>query len=347
MAPSRKSFAAPLRSFVQSTVGGLVILTAVSWVIYGCAGDGFLSSFNLFTLSQTASETAVIGFAQLVVIVIGRLNLAVGAVGAAVVMTTGWLVGVAGVPPVIGCVLGLGLGTAAGAVMGWLELVTGLSSFIVTLAVASIYVGLVLILSGGNAISAMPPMITNIGSNQLVIPSLSLLLIPAVIILAGLWYLYHRSRWGWQMLAVGANQRAAELSGVSLRRIVIGSFALSGLLSAVAAIMEMTRVASALPSLGTSWLLLAFIVPILGGTSLAGGSVSLAGALVAAIFIESINSGLVSLNISAYWQEFAQAIVLLVAVLTDEARRRRAMRRPRSVESADGSAVREDAHHAV
>ena len=328
MAFSRVTLGAKGRLLGQSTVGGLLLLTAVSWAIYGIVGDGFLSSFNLFTLSQTASETAVIGMSQLAVIVIGRLNLAVGAVGAVVVMFTGWLIGIDGINPIVGIVLGLLLGTAGGALMGWLELITGLSSFIITLAMASIYAGIVLIQSGGAAISSMPQMVTDFGSNQLVLPSLSLLLIPAALIAVGLWYLYHRSSWGWQMLAVGANQRAAELSGVSVPRVVIASFAVSGLLAGVAGIMEMSRVASALPSLGASWLLLAFIVPILGGTSLSGGAVSLAGALVAAVFIESINSGLVSLSVSAYWQQFAQAFVLLVAVIVDQARRRRSLRRP-------------------
>lgn len=326
-APSGRAKLARLaRLSGQSTTGGLLLLTAISWLVYQSIGEGFLSSFNLFTLSQLASETAVIGLAQLVIIVIGRLNLAVGAVGAVVVMFTGWLIGVAGVNPVLGIVCGLLLGGAAAALIGWLELITGLSSFIVTLAMASIYVGAVLILSGGASISSLPQSITDFGSNQFVTPSLSLLVIPAALITALLWYMYHRSSLGWKMLAVGANQKAAELSGVSVPRIVIASFALSGLLSAAAAIMEMSRVAAALPSLGTGWLLAAFIVPILGGTALSGGRVSLLGALVAALFIESINSGLVSLSVDAYWQEFAQAIVLLVAVLSDQARRRRGLR---------------------
>ena len=332
----------------QSTTGGLLLLTAISWLVYQSIGEGFLSSFNLFTLSQLASETAVIGLAQLVVIVIGRLNLAVGAVGAVVVMFTGWLVGVAGMNPLLGIMVGLLLGAAAGALMGWLELVTGLSSFIVTLAMASIYVGAVLILSGGASISSLPQSITDFGSNQLFTPSLSLLVLPAAMIACLLWYLYHRSSLGWKMLAVGANQRAAELSGVSVPRIVIASFALSGLLSAAAAIMEMSRVAAALPSLGTGWLLAAFIVPILGGTALNGGHVSLLGALVAALFIESINSGLVSLSVDAYWQQFAQAIVLLVAVVADQARRRRSLRRTArpGVQADDATPLEERLGHA-
>lgn len=313
----------PLRN---SNVAGLLLLTMISWTVYQFLGEGFLSSFNLFTLSQLVAQTAVIGFAQLVVLVIGRLNLAVGAVGVSVVMFTGWLVGPLMVNPVLAVVAGLLLGALLGMAMGWLELRTGLNSFVVTLAVQSIYVGAVLVVSGGASVSALPDSVTKIGGAPLLTPGLSVLALPALVIAALLWYLYHRSSLGWKMLAVGANSRAAELGGVAVPRVVIMSFALSGLLSGVAGVMEMTRVSAALPSLGTDWLLSAFIVPILGGTMLTGGTVSIGGALVAALFLESINSGLVSLNVAAYWQQLAQALILLVAVIADQTGRSRRLR---------------------
>lgn len=310
-----------------SNAGVLLVLTALSWIVYQTLGDGFLSSYNLFTLSQLASETLLIGFSQLVVVVIGRLNLAVGGVGVAATMATGWLMAAAGFPPVVALPLGLAFGALLGAVLGLLELATGLGSFIVTLAMSSIYVGAVLILSGGAAISTLPASVSDFSNDPLFTPSLSWLAVPALFAAAALWWLYNRSVPGWRMLAVGANQRAAELSGVRVRGAVLGSFALSGLLAAGAGLMEMSRVAAALPSLGVGWLLSSLVVPILGGTALAGGSVSVAGALVAAVFIESIDSGLVSLNVPTYWQQFAEAVVLLVAVMADRALRRRPPRR--------------------
>jgi ribose transport system permease protein len=310
----------------QSNASGLVLLTAVSWFVYQAAGEGFLSSLNLFTLSQLAAQTAVIGFAQLVVIAIGRFNLAVGAIGLTVVMFTGWLAGTVGVHPLLAVLAGLVLGTVMGAFIGWVEIRTGLHSFIVTLAIQSVYIGIVLIVSNGVSVTTLPASITDFGSKWLFMPELSMLVFPALAIAVALWYLMRRSSFGWKMLAVGANQPAAELSGVRVSRVVIGSFALSGLLCGVAGVMEMARVAGALPSLGTDWLLPAFIVPILGGAFLTGGYVSISGAVMAAIFLESIAAGLVSLNVQAYWQQFAEAIVLLLAVVADQARRRRRQR---------------------
>jgi ribose transport system permease protein len=313
---------APLRRLGQSNTGGLVLLTAITWLVYSVIGQGFLSSFNLFTLSQLAAQTAVIGFAQLVVLVLGRMNLAVGAIGVGVVMLTGWLMGPKGVAPLPAIAIGLATGAAAGVLMGWLELKTKLNSFIVTLAMASIYTGLVLILSKGQSVSTIPEPIMQFGAGSLGTPYLSQLVIPAVVIAAALWFLYARTSLGWKLLAVGANETAARLSGVRAGRAVLIGFGLSGLLCGVAAVMEMARVSAALPSLGGTWLLPAFIVPVLGATALNGGSVSVWGAVLAAVFLESINSGLVSLNVAPYWQQLTQAVVLLVAVVADEARRR-------------------------
>ena len=180
-----------------------------------------------------------------------------------------------------------------------------------------------LIASGGAAISTIPPSLAAWSDETLFGPALSVVVVPALVITALLLVLFHRSTWGWKMLAVGANQRTAMLSGVGVTGVVGGGFALSGALAGVAALIETTRVAAALPSLGTGWSLSSLVVPILGGTALSGGAVSILGALVAALFLESINSGLVSLDVPAYWQQFAQSAVLLAAVIADQIRRRR------------------------
>ncbi|MDX6728665.1 MAG: ribose transport system permease protein, partial [Baekduia sp.] len=178
---SVRSLAAALGRRGQSNAGGLVLLTAITWLVYSSIGQGFLSSFNLFTLSQLAAQTAVIGFAQLVVLVIGRMNLAVGAVAVVVVMSTAWMTGIKGLDPVLGIIIGLALGAVLGALMGWLELKTKLNSFIVTLAMASVYTGLMLIVSKGNPVGTVPPSVTEVGANSLFTPYLSLLVIPALV----------------------------------------------------------------------------------------------------------------------------------------------------------------------
>jgi ribose transport system permease protein len=312
-----------LRRSFTTNAAWLLMLTVITWIVYGVVGQGFLSSFNIFTLSQIAAQYVVIGFAQLALIVLGRMNLAVGAVGVVSAMVAATVFGTLALSPVAGILAALVVGAVVGVIMGWLEQRTGLSSFIVTLASASILTGAVLIVSGGVSISTLPSSIVDFGARSLGTPYLSLQILPAILVTVVLWYLYQRTTFGYKSLAVGANEKAAALSGIRVNRIVIVGFAISGVLSGVAALMEVSRVAAALPTLGTDWLLTAFIVPVLGGNSLKGGNISIVGTVIAAVFLASINSGLVSLNVPSYWQQFALAIVLLVAVLLDSLRRRK------------------------
>jgi len=315
--------ASTARAASQTTAVGLAVLTALTWLVCAYFGEGFLSSFNLFTLSQITSQAIVLGFAQLVVLSVGRMNLAVGAIGVCVVMLTAWLTGVHHVQPVIGIALGLAVGGLAGVLMSWIELKTKLHSFIVTLAMGSIYTGIMLLLTRSEPIGTVPETLTEFGRSYLFSPSLSYLIIPAVLVVGGMLYLYLRSTLGWRMLAVGANETAARYSGIRVPLVVGAAFALSGGLCALAGMMEMSRVSAGLPSLGADWLLVSFIVPVLGGTALRGGSVAIMGAVFAALFLKSLSSGFVSLDVPIYWQSFAEAMVLLLAVVADEARRRR------------------------
>ncbi len=97
--------------------------------------------------------------------------------------------------------------------MAWLELSTGLNSFIVTLAMGSVYTGLMLILSKGVSVSVLPPAVTAFGSRSLLSPYLSFLVIPAVVLAGVLWYLYQRTSVGWKILAVGGNETAPASAG--------------------------------------------------------------------------------------------------------------------------------------
>lgn len=169
-----------MRRAFSTNAAWLLLLTIVTWIVYGFVGQGFFSSFNLFTLSQLAAQYAVIGFAQLVVIALGRMNLAVGAVGVVAAMLAGLVMGPAGLGTPLAIVTALVAGAVVGGTLGWLEQRTGLSSFIVTLAAASILTGAVLIISGGMSISAIPADLIAFGSSSPGTPYLSTHILPAV-----------------------------------------------------------------------------------------------------------------------------------------------------------------------
>jgi ribose transport system permease protein len=144
------------------------------------------------------------------------------------------------------------------------------------------------------------------------------------------WLIYNRTSFGWKSLAIGANERAARASGVNAGRVLLAAYALSGLLAALAAVMESSYELSVNASVGSDWLLPSFVAVVLGGVTLTGGDITIGGIALAAVFFDSLQSGLTILNVSSYWLNLAEGLVLLVAVIVDQLRRNRRGRVRRS-----------------
>jgi ribose transport system permease protein len=301
-----------------STQGGLLLVDVALWVFFGVVAQGFLSGFNLFALGRDIAIFTVIGLAQMVVLSMGAMNLAVGAIGGVVAIFAGWLMQAVGLPARLGVLLAVALGTSMGWFNGWLVVRTGMSSFIVTLAMASVYTGLMIIITQAQAFSSLPIGFTAFGQGS--VAGLSPLVILMLVVVVALVVIYRNTELGRWMLTVGANRRAAELSGVPVERTIQIGHALSGLLAAVAGIMLTARLASAVPSIGTDWVLPSFLAPVLGGTLLSGGVVSVVGTLLGGVLVVSITNGLDLMQVNSFWVQFFQGIVLLVAVGIDRLR---------------------------
>lgn len=304
-----------------------MLLIALTWTAFTIGGSGFLSSFNLYSIGQLAARDAVLGMAQAMLIVTARMNLAVGGIGAVCTSLLGYLLVSAGAPLWLALLLVCVVGVLAALLMGLAELMTGLSSFVVTLAFLSVYRGGALLVTGGRQFQITSPALTKLGNGTLFLAAICPLVAVAFVCGVLCWLLYSRNSLGWNMLAVGANERAARASGVNLARVVLAAYGLSGLLSAVAAVMNSSYELNVNAGFGSDWLLPSFITAVLGGVTLTGGEVSVAGIVLAALFYDSLQSGLTIVNVPTYWIELPQGLVLLAAVLLDQTRRRRATRR--------------------
>ncbi len=302
---------------------GLFAVIFVFWAVFVAFADGFLSGVTIFGLSRSIAITAVVGLAQMIVLSIGQMNLAVGAIGGVVGVAAGWLMQVVGLPVWAAVGLGLGLGAATGWLNGWLVTRTGINSFVVTLGMGSVLTGLVFILTRAEAFRDLPRAYTQFGKARLVEVAwfeVSPLFALALAATAGVALLYRGTVLGRRLLATGANERAARLSGVPVDRVVRTAHALSGLLAGLAGVMLVSRLGSALPSIGEDWLLPSFAAPIVGGTLLSGGAVAVAGTLLGAVLIDSVSVGLTLLNVPSFWIQLFVGLVLLLAVLLDRLR---------------------------
>lgn len=304
---------------------GLLIILLILWAVFTSLAPGFLSRFNLNSMGRSVAIDVVVGFAQMVVLATGGMNLSVGAIGVCCVMAAGYLMQMAGLPIPVAILLTLAFGGLLGALNGLAIVKTGVNSFIVTLASASLFSGGMLIFTKGVPLNGLPATFGAFGRSGIgPVPSLAIV---ALVIGALLYILFKHTVLGRQVLAVGANARTAEMSGIPVGRITIFVHVLSGVLAGAAALMLTSRLSAAMPAVaGDDWLLPSFLAPVIGGTALAGGMVSVIGTILGALLVATIRSGLLVLQVGNFWLQLFLGVFLLSAILFERYRTKLAIR---------------------
>ncbi len=319
----RGALGAELRSILASNQFGLALLITGLIAVFATVNPGFASPFNLFSLTRVMGIDMVIGFSMMVVLVTGGLNLAVGSIGVAAAMLGGYAMQVQGVPILPAMAIALAFGGFLGWINGQLTVRIGVHSFIVTLATMSIFFGAMIVLTRAEAFNALPREFVDLGRLRY-FGFVSGMLPLALLVGIGLWVFFNRTSLGREIVAAGANIRAAELSGIRIARTVVVAHALSGALAALAGLMLAARNGAALPSMaghiGMGWLLPAFLAPVLGGTLLTGGVISVLGTALGAAMVTIITNGLLQLQVGEFWVQMFLGLVLLAAVLLDRLR---------------------------
>jgi ribose transport system permease protein len=309
---------------------GLLAVVAVLIVVFASLRPAFLNvDLTLVPMQADISIFVVVGLAQLCVLSLGHMNLAIGRIAAASMFATG-LACDRGAPLWLGLVAGLVVGTAIGALAGWTIASTGVNSFIVTLALDFALLGLVTLLygwfTGGVSFSTQPAELSRLQYGTLgpPVPVVALFALAAAV-LAGT--VFSRLRIGRELLMTGSSLRAAELSGIPVFRRIVQAHAMSGFLAALGGFLLAVNNGAITADIGGQFLLPSFLSPILGGTALAGGAVSVAGTVLGAALTEVIQQGLNLLQFTVDELEILIGVVLLVALSLDRLRHVAAERR--------------------
>lgn len=290
----------------------LLFVTTTAIVILSLIAPAFLTTYNLFVMLRILSVTTIVAMSQLVVIGIGQLNLAVGAIGGLTAILFGGMMEVYGIPVPIAFLLGLGVGILTGLINGALIAYTGIHGFIITLATMSIYTGLNYGITESIPFYHMPPQLMEWYDSYLG-PIPVIVFIPLLTcILVGLFLFRHP--WGRYILAVGGNEAAAELSGISVKKSVLLAHTVSGFLAAFAGMVAVARLGTAEPTIGTAWLLASFAAPLIGGVLLTGGHVSVVGTMIAVVLIVLLENGLLLARTDPYYIQFCLGLLILLAV---------------------------------
>ncbi len=301
-----------LRRIALVEWSGLLVAILLGGIALSFLTSNFLTEFNIYVMLRSFCVALLVGFAQMVTLGVGQMNIAVGALGGLVAISLGGLLEVYGLPIWLAVPIALGIGALGGFINGFITERTGINGFIITLATASAFTGINYGITESIPFYNMPRALVAFGEDRWY--AFPYLLIPPLVVAALLWVFFARTVPGRQLLAVGGNAHAAELSGISKGRIIILAHVLSGTLAAGAAVLAVAQLGSAQPSIGSAWLLLSFAAPIIGGAALTGGYISVPGTMLAVILIALIENGMVLAKVDPYWVQFLLGALILAAV---------------------------------
>lgn len=306
-----------LRS-IPGVAVGLLAVDLLGAAVLAVAAPSFTSTYNLFVTGRDLSILLLVALAQMIVLAIGQMNLSVGAIGGLVAVVESGLMVRYGISVVAALASGLLLGVACGALNGALVHWTKVNSFILTLGTSYVFAGVNLGLTHATPFYHIPSVIASFGQARTgPVPHLALVTVALTLALA---FFLNRTVPGRQLLAVGGNPVAAELSGLPVRRIVIIGHAISGFLAAVAGTMLMAQLGEGQPTIGVTWILPSFAGPIIGGALLSGGSAPLLGTVFAMTLVSLISDGLILTNANPYWVQFLVGALILGGVLLGRVR---------------------------
>jgi len=317
MKEQTKKTAGPVSRFFLKSYSSAIVAFVLLIVLFTITTNSFLSAFNLFNLSRTATLYAFISGAQLMVAVIGGMNLAVGAVGALSSVLLGIFLQDMGMNTALGVILTILIGLLCGVINGVLVVKLKLSGFIITLAMSFIYEGLAVGISHGYPYD-MPKNLTVIGRAHVGPTSLLFVLMCIFVVILAIFY--SRTRFGRNILATGGNESAAAISGIKVDMVKIICNSLSCGLASLAAIMWASRTGTAVSSTGSDWMLYSFAVCAIGGISLSGGNFTGVGFFCGAWILTIIRNGLTMMKVDIYYEKAFLGAIILLAVAIESVR---------------------------
>lgn len=318
--PPAKTRLSPLLRFRRWEASGVLVALIVLSAVLTLNSANFFTATNLPIILRNASFVGLVALGQTLVLLIGGIDLSVGAAAGLSAVVGALMLTKLGIHPYLVVPLTAGFGLLLGFFNAAFIAKLRLNPFIVTLASGEMFAGANLIITQGYPVRPLGETFRVFGQGQLYgIPAPVLVFLAAGLLL---WWMLTRTRFGRDIYAVGGNRDAASLVGIRVWRVEFLVFGMAGMFAALAGILYASRMDAAQPSVGEGWMLSAITAAIIGGTSLRGGEGTVIGTMLGAVLLTVLQNGTVLLNVSGYWQRLIIGLVVLLAVLVDLFRRR-------------------------
>ena len=303
-----------LKAFIDVRELTLIVLIAIIIIAMSWLNPYFFSAANFRAVAVGMTPNAIIVIGMAILLASGGFDLSVGSV-MALSSTVVALLLLDGMSIPMATICGLLLGAVVGFANGVLVTGFGINPLIATLGTMSITRGIALVLTEGFSVSSLPVEFAWIGKTTISgFPMLVVLTLTLVIVFD---LAVRHARFFRQVYFVGANEKAAMLSGIHVNRVRIIAYVLTGMLAALAGMLLASRLMSGTPTAGNGIELQVLAAAVIGGASLRGGEGTILGAFLGVVFVALINNSMTMLAVSIYWQMIVIGAVLVSAVALD------------------------------
>lgn len=295
----------------------ILIVCAVASVVFPATFPTFDNFSQLFL---NLSIDTIVAVGMMLLLISGAFDLSVGSVVAFTGCLTAYLMYFMNVPVPLAISLGMFGAILVGLVNGYLIAYIGINPLIQTLAAMGIVRGLALLVSGAG-IQNLPYWFNAIGQSKLL--GIQMPIWYMVLVVVAFTFLVNKTIFFRRYYYIGGNEKAADLSGIRVRRMKLISFVLISALAGMAGILLSSRLGAALPTMGRGLELRVITAVILGGATLTGGHGKIPGALLGAFFMGLVANIMVLGRISGYWQEITLGIILILTLWLDKVLQKR------------------------
>lgn len=294
----------------------LVLMIALLFIIIPVFNPVFATQQNIIATLLNVAIKGIVGIGITIILISGGIDLSIGAVVALICAVFG-KVYLQTESLAAGVAAALLAGTVCGACNGILITKCRLTPFIATLASMGICRGITYVLTRGTPIklTALPEGCRELGKGTVAgIPYVVILFVALTI---AVHFLLKRSKVLRRNVYVGSNEKAARFSGVNTQKVLFFTYVMLGVLAWVAAQMSVSRFLTASPTYGTGWETELIAAAVIGGATLTGGEGSIIGTSLGLVLLGFVDSAIVLLGVSVYWQDLISNAILLLAVLLD------------------------------
>ncbi len=295
---------------------GVSLIMVIMIIAIAIARPVFLSASNLVNVITQISINGMLAFGMCLCITIGGIDLTVGAQLALVGVIMGQTITNGGMPMFAGILIGVAVATLFGFINGFFIAKFNMFPFVVTLSMQLVIRGAAQVISGGKAIT-FGQNVKNIYYGKVLGIPIPVIMLLVVFIL--MYIMFHWTKLGRYILAVGGNANAAVASGVSEVKIRIICHTISGFLAGVGAVIMAAKTGSGQSNLGVGYETDAVAAAVIGGTSFAGGIATMPGVLIGIFIVGFIYNGINMIGIDANWQSIIRGLVIIGTVMLDMA----------------------------